>query len=63
MKRRAGRGAPVDLIVYPGAYHDFDVPALVDGKKMFGHWLKYDLDAATSSVQVMHDFLLAQLSR
>ncbi len=62
MKRRAGRGAPVDLIVYPGAYHDFDVPAFVDGKKMFGHWLKYDADAAVSSVQAMHNFLSAQLS-
>src|SRR6185312_10835829 len=37
MKRRAGRGAPVDLIVYPGAYHAFDVPLLVGGRMMFGH--------------------------
>jgi dienelactone hydrolase len=62
IKRRAGRGAPVDLIVYPGAYHAFDVPALVGGRTMFGHWLEYDEDAATRSVQAMRDFLAAQLS-
>jgi dienelactone hydrolase len=62
VKRRAGRGAPVNLIVYPGAYHDFNLPALVDGREMLGHWLKYDADAATSSVQAMHNFLSAQLS-
>lgn len=62
MKRRAGRGAPVDLIVYPGAYHAFDVPILVRGRTMFGHWLKYDEDAAPRSVRAMHDFLAAQLS-
>jgi dienelactone hydrolase len=62
MRRRAGRGSPVELIVYPGAYHAFDVPALVDGRKFFGHWLKYDEDAATRSVQAMHDFLAEQLS-
>jgi len=63
MKRRAGRGAPVDLIVYPGAYHAFDVPLLVGGRMMFGHWLRYDDDAAPRSVQAMHDFLAIQLSR
>jgi dienelactone hydrolase len=62
MTRRAGRGASVELIVYPGAYHAFDVPLLVEGRTMFGHWLKYDEGAATNSVQAMHDFLAAQLS-
>jgi hypothetical protein len=27
--------------------------------KAFGHWLKYDADAAERSVQEMHDFLAA----
>jgi len=62
MKRGAGRGAPVDLIIYPGAYHDFNVPTLVEGRIMFGHWLKYDEDAATRSVRAMQDFLAEQLS-
>ncbi len=61
MKRRAGKGAPVKLIVYPGAYHAFDVPALRDGVRSFGHWLKYDAEAGPRSVVEMHDFLATEL--
>jgi dienelactone hydrolase len=63
MKRRADRGAPVKLVVYPGAYHAFNVPALADGREMFGHWLKYDAKAAKSAVREMQSFLAAQFSR
>ena len=31
MERRAGKGAPVKLVIYPGAYHSFDLPNV--GKK------------------------------
>jgi dienelactone hydrolase len=61
MQRRADKGAPVELTVYPGAYHAFDNPSLRDGRRLFGHWLKYDPDAAARSVSQMHDFLAAQL--
>jgi dienelactone hydrolase len=63
MKRRADRGAPVKLVVYPGAYHAFNVPAFADGREMLGHWLKYDAKAARSAVQEMQSFLAAQFSR
>ena len=63
MKRRADRGAPAKLIVYPGAYHAFNVPAFADGREMLGHWLKYDAKAARSAVQEMQSFLTAQFSR
>ena len=63
MQRRANRGAPVRLVVYPGAYHAFDVPAFAEGRESFGHWLKYDPAAAAHSVQEMQNFLAAQLSR
>jgi dienelactone hydrolase len=59
---RAGKGAPVKLVIYPGAYHAFDVPTLRSGIRLFGHWLKYDADAAARSVSEMHDFLASQLS-
>ena len=36
MQRRAGKGAPVKLVVYPGAYHDFDNPGLADGLRISG---------------------------
>jgi dienelactone hydrolase len=63
MQRRAGKGAPVKLVTYPGAYHAFDAPNLGDGRRMFGHWLKYDADAAQRSVGEMHDFLRAEFSK
>jgi dienelactone hydrolase len=63
MKRRADRGAPVKLVVYPGAYHAFNVPAFADGREMLGHWLKYDAKAARSAVGEMQSFLAAQFTR
>jgi dienelactone hydrolase len=63
MALRAGKGAPVTLTVYPGAYHSFDVPTLRDGRRLFGHWLKYDPDAAASSISEMHDFLTTELRK
>ena len=62
MKRRADRGAPVKLIVYPGAYHAFGSPAFADGREYLGHWLKYDPAAAAQSAQEMRSFLAAQFS-
>jgi dienelactone hydrolase len=61
MQWRAGKGAPVKLVVYPGTYHAFDFPSLSDGKMVLGHWLKYDAEAARRSVLETHDFLAAQL--
>lgn len=63
MQTRSGRGASVKLVVYPGAHHDFDNPGLDNGMRLFGHWLKYDADAASKSVQEMQEFLSKQLSR
>jgi dienelactone hydrolase len=61
MARRGGEGAPARLVVYPGAYHAFDFSTLKYGSYRFGHWLKYDADAAQRSTAEMHDFLAAQL--
>jgi dienelactone hydrolase len=63
MKLRGDRGAPVQLTVYPGAYHAFDVPTLATGRRYFGHWLKYDADAASRATAAMHDFLAKQLAK
>ena len=63
MKRRTDRGAPVKLVVYPGAYHAFSVPAFADGREMYGHWLKYDAEAARKAVEETQSFLSAQFSR
>ena len=33
ISREKGKGIPIELIVYPGAYHDFDVPQLRDARE------------------------------
>ena len=63
MALRAGKGAPVKLAVYPGAYHAFDVPELRDGVRYLGHWVKYDADAAQRSISEVHDFLATELAK
>jgi dienelactone hydrolase len=63
MERRAGKGAPVKLVIYPGAYHAFDATILSEGRQLFGHWLKYDADAAARSILEMHDFLATELNK
>jgi dienelactone hydrolase len=63
MERRTDKGAPIKLVIYPGAYHAFDIPNLGDGRWRFGHWLKYDADAAGRSIREMHDFLATHLAK
>jgi len=58
----SGRGAPVDLEIYPGAYHDFDVLSARDGQRYFGHWLQYNEAAAESSISSVQSFLQKYLA-
>jgi dienelactone hydrolase len=59
--RRRGKGAPVKFEVYPEAYHSFDDPGLRVATRYFGHWVKYDAEAAAHATATMRDFLAAQL--
>jgi len=63
MERRAGKGAPVKLVVFPRAYHAFDNPRAMIGGRYFGHWMKYDADAAARASGEMHDFLSAEFAK
>ncbi len=43
MVRRSSEGAPMRLVVYPGAYHAFNTTVLRDGPRtVFGHHVEYN---------------------
>jgi dienelactone hydrolase len=63
MARRAGRGAPVKFIVYPGVYHSLDSKIAGDGLTLFGHRLKYDPDATRSAGAELQEFLRLELAK
>jgi len=50
-------GLPVELIVYPGAYHGFYYAYLQPGRTMFDHWLEYNGAAADNADRRLHQFL------
>jgi dienelactone hydrolase len=56
-------GPDFKLVVYPGAHHLFDDPALAGGKRVLGMWLQYDAQAAERSKSEMRDFLGVRLAR
>ena len=61
LARAVKQGAPLKLIVYPNATHDFNVPAaapyLIDG-----HHLSYDPEATQDAVKQVRDFFRDQLA-
>jgi dienelactone hydrolase len=50
-------GPPVELVVYPGAYHGFYYRHLQPGTTLFGHWLEYNGEAADDASHRLHRFL------
>jgi dienelactone hydrolase len=62
MQRQSGKGALLKLSVYPGAYHAFDSPALREGVRSYGHWLKYVAQAAENSIAETRGFLASNLA-
>ena len=50
-------GPPVELVVYPGAYHGFYYSHLQPGSTLFGHWLEYNGGAADDASHRLHQFL------
>lgn len=57
ISREKGMGVPAKLIVYPGAYHAFDVPRLQIPRVYLGHHLEYNEAAAEQSIEAVHEFL------
>ncbi len=61
ISREKGVGVPAKLIVYPGAYHAFDVPGLQIPRNYLGHHLEYNEAAAAQSIEAVHDFLASMI--
>jgi dienelactone hydrolase len=55
MIRRDGKGAPVKLVVYPGATHGFNLPA--PPREYLGHHLEYDAEATADAWAQVRSFL------
>jgi dienelactone hydrolase len=50
-------GPPIELVVYPGTHHGFYYPHLQPGRKLLGHWVEYNGDAADNASVRMRQFL------
>jgi dienelactone hydrolase len=61
ISRHKGQGVPMQLIVYPGAYHAFDVPSLATPVQYFGHHLAFDPSATEHSIDAVRKFLYATI--
>jgi dienelactone hydrolase len=57
ISRRKGEGTPMRLVVYPGAYHAFDVPSLKTPVQYFGHHLEFNQPATDQSIDALREFL------
>jgi dienelactone hydrolase len=56
------KGAPIKLVVYSDATHDFDVPATVP-YQILGHHMAYDPEATQDAERQVRDFLHGVLKR
>ncbi|MBR1157161.1 hypothetical protein [Bradyrhizobium sp. JYMT SZCCT0428] len=59
MSRQKGEGIPVQLIVYPNAYHGFDLPFFQVPVTYFGHHHEYNNDVTVQASQALREFLKA----
>ena len=63
ISRRKGMGVPIELTVYPGAYHDFDVPSFATPGQFLGHHLEFNQAARDQSIDALRKFLDATIGR
>ncbi len=57
ISRSKSNGPPVRLVIYPGAYHAFDIPELQKPIQYFGHHLEFNKEATDQSVVAVRNFL------
>jgi dienelactone hydrolase len=61
VSRSKGEGAALQLKVFPGAYHAFDVPSLEKPVSYFGHHLEYNKTAADEASEMLREFLASDV--
>ena len=61
ISREKGKGVPIDLIVHPGAYHDFDIPEFATPRQLLGHHLEFNKAALDRSIDALRKFLYATI--
>jgi dienelactone hydrolase len=59
--RQGNEGAPIKLIVYPGAYHAFDLPGIKAPVELPGYHHEFNQAATDRSIDAVHDFLDATI--
>ncbi len=61
ISREKNRSAPMQLIVYPDAYHAFDAPGLKTPLEISGHHLEFNEAATRQAAEALHAFLDATI--
>jgi dienelactone hydrolase len=61
ISRQKGKSALARLIVYPDAYHGFDLPEFRTPVQYLGHHLEYNKSATYQSIDALREFLLATI--
>jgi dienelactone hydrolase len=61
ISRQQHQGAPIKLIVYPGAYHAFDAAGLTTPVQLLGHHLEFNPSATDQSIGAVREFLKATI--
>jgi dienelactone hydrolase len=56
-------GAEIELVVYPGAYHAFDVDWFQPGRDVRGHWFEYNAAATDHARDRVRSFLEKNVNR
>jgi len=61
ISRQMGEGPPIQLIVYPGAYHAFDASTLRRPVRYFGHHIEFNQAVTEQSSEALHQFLKSMI--
>jgi dienelactone hydrolase len=61
VSRSKGDGAALQLKIFPGAYHAFDVSSLEKPVSYFGHHLEYNKAAADEASEILREFLASDV--